>query len=106
MPTPFASDARLRGADGIAFDRDQTLWVAVNAADSLLTVNQRAEVRVHARSGLLDAPSSVVFGASHRDRDQLYLMSSAFSRTLGFQPGTPHPALLTVRVATPGLPLF
>jgi len=106
VPTPFASDARLRGADGIAFDRDQTLWVAVNAADSLLTVNQRAEVRVHARSGLLDAPSSVVFGASHRDRDQLYLMSSAFSRTLGFQPGTPHPALLTVRVATPGLPLF
>jgi len=106
VPTTFASDARLRGADGIAFDRDEALWVAVNAADSLLTVNERAEVRLQVRGGLLDAPSSVVFGASQRDRDQLYLMSSAFSRTLGFQPGTAHPALLTVRVATPGLPLF
>ena len=106
VPTVFASDTRLRGSDGIAFDRDETLWVTVNAADSLVTVNKRAEVRLQAHGGLLDAPSSVVFGATQRDRDQLYLMSSAFSRTLGFQPGTPHPALLTVRVATPGLRLF
>src|SRR6188768_261367 len=107
-PTPsvFAQDGRLRGADGIAFDRDKTLWVAVNAQDALLTVNQRAQVRVHAQGGLLDAPSSVVFGVTRRDRDELYLMSSAFSRTLGLQPGTPHPALLSLRVGTPGLPLL
>ncbi len=106
VPSVFAQDNRLRGADGIAFDRDKTLWVAVNALDSLVTVNQRAEVRVRVQGGLLDAPSSVVFGATKRDRDELYLMSSAFSRTLGLQPGTPQPALLSLRVSTPGLPLF
>jgi sugar lactone lactonase YvrE len=106
IPSVFASDSRLRGSDGIAFDSEETLWVAVNASDSLVTVNERAEIRVQARGGLLDAPSSLVFGATNRDRDQLRVMSSAFSRTLGFQPGTPDPALLSARVATPGLPLF
>ncbi|HET7545417.1 MAG TPA: SMP-30/gluconolactonase/LRE family protein [Polyangiaceae bacterium] len=105
-PTVFAQSSQLRGADGIAFDRDQTLWVAVNALDSLLTVDRHAEIRVRAQGGLLDAPSSVVFGATWRDRNELYLMSSAFSRTLGLQPGSPHPALLSLHVATPGLPLF
>jgi len=106
VPTVFAQDSRLRGADGIAFDRDATLWVAVNALDSLVTVDQRANVRVRAQGGLLDAPSSVVFGATRRDRDELYLMSSAFSRTLGLQPGTPHPALLGLHAAPPGQPLL
>jgi len=105
-PLLFAQDGRLRGADGIAFDREGTLWVAVNALDSLLTVNEHGDVRLRAQGGVLDGPSSVVFGATKRDRDQLYLMSSAFSRTLGFQTGTPRPALLTLRVTTPGLPLF
>jgi sugar lactone lactonase YvrE len=106
-PTPmvFAEDSRLRGADGIAFDRDETLWVAVNALDALVTVNQRGQVRRRLQGGLLDGPSSVVFGATRRDRDQLYLMSSAFSRTLGLQPGSPRPALLKLEVTTPGLPL-
>jgi len=102
----FAQDSRLRGADGIAFDREETLWVAVNALDSLVTVDDRGQVRRRAQGGLLDGPSSVVFGASKRDRDQLYLMSSAFSRTLGFQAGTPHPALLRMRAVAPGLPLL
>jgi len=105
-PSVFAQDSRLRGADGIAFDRDGTLWVAVNALDSLLTVDDHGVVRLRAQGGLLDGPSSVVFGATQRDRNQLYLMSSAFSRTLGFQAGSPRPALLKQGVATPGLPLF
>jgi len=104
-PTVFAQDSRLRGADGVAFDRDKTLWIAVNAQDSLVTVSQRGEVRVRAQGGLLDAPSSVVFGTTRRDSHELYLMSSAFSRTLGLQPGTPKPALLSLDVTTPGLPL-
>ena len=106
LPAVFVHDSRLRGADGIAFDRDEMLWVAVNASDSLVTVNERAQVRLQLRGGLLDAPSSVVFGATRRDRDQLYLTSSAFSRTLGFQTGAPQPELLQIRVGTPGLPLF
>jgi len=106
-PTPvvFAADARLRGADGIAFDQSGELLVAVNKSDSLAAVDKRGRVRVLSSGGPLDAPSSVVFGATPRDRHTLYVSSSAFSRTLGLQPGTPAPALLTLRVATPGLPL-
>lgn len=105
MPVVFAEDARLRGADGIAFDQSGELFVAVNKTDTLASVDKRGRVRLLTSGGLLDAPSSVAFGATHRDKHTLYLMSSAFSRTLGFQSGTPAPALLTLRVATPGLPL-
>lgn len=105
LPTVFASDPRLRGADGIAFDRSGELLVAVNAVDSLVALDKHARLRVLRSGGLLDAPSSVVFGATPQDKHTLYLTSSAFSRTLGFQPGVPQPALLTLRVSTPGLPL-
>ena len=106
-PTPvvFAQDARLRGADGIAFDQSGELWVAVNKTDTLASVDKRGRVRLHASGAPLDAPSSVVFGATRHDKHTLYLTSSAFSRTLGLQPGTPAPALVRLRAATPGLPL-
>jgi sugar lactone lactonase YvrE len=106
IPTLFAQSDRLRGADGIAFDRSGTLLVAVNALDSVVAVDRRGVVSELAHGGLLDAPSSIVFGTTLRDRHQAYLMSSAFSRTLGLQPGTPQPALLSARITTPGLPLF
>ena len=107
QPTPvvFARDSRLRGADGIGFDASGELLVAVNGNDTLASVDKRGRVDVLLRGGHLDAPSSLVFGATQRDKHTLYLMSSAFSRTLGLQPGTPAPALLTLRVATPGLAL-
>lgn len=105
QPVVFAQDTRLRGADGIGFDQSGELFVAVNKTDTLVSVDKRGRVRVVTSGGHLDAPSSVVFGATHRDKHTLYLMSSAFSRTLGFQSGTPAPALLTLRVSTPGLPL-
>lgn len=104
-PLLFAQDSRLRGADGIAFDQAGRLFVAVNKSDTLVSVDERGRVSVLATGAPLDAPSSVVFGATHQDKRTLYTMSSAFSRTLGFQPGTPAPALLTLRVATPGLSL-
>lgn len=105
VPVVFAQDARLRGADGIAFDQSGDLFVAVNAQDAFVSIDKKGRITTVASGGLLDAPSSVVFGATNQDKHALYLESSAFSRTLGLQPGTPHPALLTLRVGTPGLPL-
>lgn len=104
-PAPFAQAPVLRGADGIAFDRRGTLFVAVNASDTLVAVSPRGELTTLGQGGLLDAPSSLVFGAGPGDRRRLYLTSSAFSRTLGLQPGTPRPALLVAPVRTPGEPL-
>ena len=105
VPSVFVESDLLRGADGIAFDRGQKLFVNVNATDTLIAVGPSGHLDVIAQGAPLDSPSSVVFGATHADRHTLYLVSSAFSRTLGLRPGTPAPALLTIDVATPGLPL-
>jgi sugar lactone lactonase YvrE len=101
----FASDPLLTGCDGIAFDRRGDLVVAVNAQDSLVSVDPEGAITVLATGGLLDGPSSVVFGATEEDRHTLYITSSAFSRAFGFKPGTPHPALLRTPVDHVGLPL-
>jgi sugar lactone lactonase YvrE len=101
----FAEDPRLEGVDGIAFDNEGTLFVTVNAQDRLASIDRHGFITVLSEGGLLDGPSSVVFGATHDDRHTLYLTSSAFSRAFGFQPGTPHPALLKMDVQHRGLPL-
>lgn len=105
VPEVFVEDARLRGADGIAFDRSETLFVAVNPTDTLVSVSASRKIRVLSEGAPLDGPSSLVFGATHGDRHTLYLVSSAFSRTLGFQPPPAAPAVLTWATSTPGLSL-
>ncbi len=98
-------DSLLRGADGVAFDDAGTLFVAVNATDSLVIVDRHREVRLLATGSPLDSTSSLAFGETHSDRHVLYVISSAFSRTFGLRAGTPQPALLTTPVAIPGLML-
>jgi sugar lactone lactonase YvrE len=104
-PSVFAADPLLRGSDGIAFDHSGTLFVALNGADAVVTVDHQARVRVFDQGAPLDSPSSIVFGATQADHHRMYVMSSAFSRTLGLEPGTPAPALLAYAASTPGLPL-
>lgn len=98
FPSVFAQGAALRGADGIAFDRTGSLFVTVNARDALVMVDRRGRLKELAEGGLLDAPSSIAFQQGHGSCKQFFLTSSAFSRTLGLQPGTPQPALLQGQV--------
>ncbi len=97
-PRLFVQDAALRGADGIAFDNGGNLVVAVNARDALVSVNRWGYLRELAQGGLLDAPSSIAFEAGQGACGSFFLTSSAFSRTLGLQPGTARPALLEGRI--------
>jgi sugar lactone lactonase YvrE len=101
----FASHPLLRGADGIAFDDRGILMVAVNASDALVALDRRGRLSVLAQGGPLDAPSSLVFGVTAADRRRLYLTSSAFSRILGLQSGSPQPALLAGGMVREGLRL-
>jgi sugar lactone lactonase YvrE len=103
--TVFASDPLLEGADGIAFDNAGNLFVAVNAHDRLTVLDHQGRVTVLAEGGVLDAPSSMVFGTVAHDQRTLYITSSAFNRAFGIQPGTPHPALLKAEVQHKGLAL-
>lgn len=101
----FAESPDLRGADGVAFDRAGTLYVAVNGLDALAAVDRHGDVELVAAGNPLDSPSSIAFGATGTTRHKLYVVSSAFLRTLGLKPGTPEPALLSTHVAVPGLRL-
>lgn len=105
-PEIHAEDPRLRGADGLALDLLGSLFVAVNAQDSLVLVTPGGTVWPIDEGSPLDGPSSVVFGTPGRERRTLYIVSSAFSRAFGLQPGTPEPAILRQRVWIPGLSLF
>jgi sugar lactone lactonase YvrE len=99
----FAADSRLVGADGIAFDRAGTLYVAVNAQDSIATVDRRGRVRVIAEGGVLDGPSSFAFGVAPCDRHTLFITSFAIARASSG--GDPHPGIVSLRVRAPGLAL-
>jgi sugar lactone lactonase YvrE len=101
----FASDPLLLGADGIAFDKQGTLYVAVNAQDRIATVDKRGRVCVAVEGGALDSPSAFAFGVQHQDRRTLFITNFAIARALGIKPGTPNPAILGLRVQPGGLPL-
>jgi sugar lactone lactonase YvrE len=108
LPGPlevFAADARLQGADGIAFDRRGTLYVGVDIRDRIATIDRHGRVEVVAEGGLLDGPSSLVFGTTRRTRKTLFISNFAIGRALGIVPGVPHPGVVALPVPEPGLPL-
>lgn len=101
----LAEDARLEGADGIAIDRRGTLYVGVNIRDRLATVDRHGNLAVLAEGGLLDGPSSLVFGTTRKTRKTLFISNFAIGRALGFVPGVPHPGVVSIEVPEPGVPL-
>lgn len=105
-PEVFVDDfASLAGADGIAFDKKGDLYVAVNGQDRVARVDEDGDVTIVAQGGLLDGPSSVVFGQTAKTKKNLYVTSFAISRFLGTKPGAPHPSLLSLAVNEKGLSL-
>lgn len=97
----------LAGADGIAFDKNGSLYVAVNGQDRLAVVGPGGGCAyVFAEGPPLDAPSSVVFGETWQDRKTLYIASFAITRAFGIFPGEPDPKLHKLSLWTPGLSLF
>ncbi len=102
----YARDPLLLGADGLAFDKQGTLYVAVNAADRLVAVDHCGNVDVIDEGSPLDAPSSLVFSTRPDEKKTLYISSFAINRALGAVPGPPEPALLSFEAQHPGLPLL
>ena len=63
-PVLLAQDARLEGADGMAFDHHGNLWVAANELNALVTVTPAGQIRTSASNdsrGPLEFPSALVF---------------------------------------------
>lgn len=95
----------LGGADGITFDHHGNLFVAVNGQDRVAMVDPDGDVSVVAEGGLLDAPSSIVFGQTSKTKKTMYVAQFAINRFLGTQPGAPHPALVSFPAKYKGLSL-
>lgn len=94
----WVTDPKLRGADGIAFDKKGNLLVAVNAQDQIAQVAPNGSVSVVAAGAPLDSPSSVVFGQHGSDKKNLYISNFAIARALGVKPGAPAPSLTRIGV--------
>jgi sugar lactone lactonase YvrE len=100
-----ADDPLLVGADGIAFDKRGTLFVAVGAQDRVVAVTRRGSVESVSQGGVLDGPSSIAFGTRPGGERTMYVTSLALLRAFGLVPGEAHPALVKSRVRHAGLPL-
>lgn len=104
-PNVWVQDDRLKGNDGLAFDKSGNLYVAVNGQDALAVIDQDGHLSMLAQGAPLDGPSSLVFGKKGEDKKTLYIASFAISRALGAQQGTPHPNLSKIEVKIGGLPI-
>jgi len=63
-PSLLAQSPLLEGADGVAFDRRGTLWVAANERNALITVTPGGAVRELTKNGSqgpLEFPAAIVF---------------------------------------------
>jgi sugar lactone lactonase YvrE len=95
-------DPALAGVDGIAIDRRGTLWAAVNTQNRLATLDKHGNISIIAEGGPLDSPSSFAFGTGC-DKKTLYVANFAIVNVLAGHPA--HPAILSLPVQVPGLPL-
>jgi sugar lactone lactonase YvrE len=87
----------LRGADGINFDEDGKLYVAVNFQDRIVVVSRKGETATLAEGSPLQNPADVLLGI-HAQKDNLYIANFAIFRLLGIVKETPRPALLKMSV--------
>lgn len=87
----------LRGADGINFDEDGKLYVAVDFQDRIVVISQKGDTAILTEGRPLQNPADVLFGVRGQE-DNLYIANFAIFRLLGIVPETPRPALLKVRV--------
>lgn len=105
-PKVFVESSELQGIDGIAFDKTETLYAAINGQNKIVTISKKGRIETFSTDSKFDGVSSVAFGQKGIISERtLYAASSAFSTTFGFVTGTPKPAILATFVPIPGLGL-
>ncbi len=108
-PRVICQRAKLKKADGIAFDARGRLWIATDSGTTgaspsggLYRLSRTWKLRTMADDpGWLNYSTMPVFGTTAATATRLYLENGAY---YGFQDGT-APSIVRVRVGVPGLPL-
>lgn len=98
-PTLVAQDERLFGADGIALDTRETVYVAVSAAESIARVTPDGAVTILADEGLA-FPSSLAFGTVPGQRCTAYIVN--YDAVEAFTGEEPEPSLAALKVGVRG----
>jgi len=98
-----AESPALKGIDGIALDRNGTVYAAVNTQHLIATIDKHGTIATYATSPLFDSPSGVAFGTGHGDKKIAYISNFAINSVLAGT--TPHPAILSMPVPVPGADL-
>ena len=98
--TIFVEDELLVGADGIAFDDNGNLYVAVNSQDLVVVVSSNREVSTFVQGPPLQNPADVRLGVGDQ-ADTLYITNFAMMRFLGLVSESPEPSLLKTTIPTP-----
>jgi sugar lactone lactonase YvrE len=97
-PEVFVQDSKLVGADGIAFDVNHNLYVAVDIQNTVVRIGVRRDITTLATaSDGLDYPASTSFGHGSAQRRFLFWTNG------GINFGTP--SIQKVQVGVPGVPL-
>lgn len=93
------------GVDGIAFDKQETLYLAVHGQDRIVTIDKHGHAKIVAEGAPLQQPSSLVFGQTNASKNTLYIANFSILALFGVKPGPPTPGVLTLPVKTKGLKL-
>jgi sugar lactone lactonase YvrE len=97
-PEIFVEDGLLAGADGLAVDVQDNIYVAVNGQNAIRRVAPSGTIETLARGGDLDSPSDVTFGTTRGEQTALFVTNLAFS-------DDPKPSLMRLEVGVPGRPV-
>lgn len=101
-PTTFVEDPDLIGADGIAFDTRENLYVALVSQNKLVRIAPDGSIETLADEvDDLDAPSDVAFGTSRGEQKDVFITNFAFPAFSA----EPDPTLMKLDVGIPGLPV-
>jgi len=93
-------DCNLWGADGVAMDNQDNLYVAANAKGQIDRIDPSGHLQVLAAGEPLSFPSDIVFGTGRGERTQVFISNFA-----AFPTSTGAPGVLEMDVGIPGRPL-
>jgi sugar lactone lactonase YvrE len=96
-------DCNLWGADGVAMDTADNLYVAADAIDQIDRVDPTGHIQVLAAGDPLNEPSDIAFGTGLGDRTEMFISNDAAFPT--FPPSTGAPGVLEMNAGIPGMPI-
>jgi sugar lactone lactonase YvrE len=90
----------LWGADGVAIDNADNLYVAANFKGQIDRVDPTGHVQVLAAGAPLNSPSDIAFGTGLGDRKEMFISNFA-----AFSTSTGAPGVLEMNAGIPGRPI-